>query len=61
MARTPETPSYYKLIEDNPTVPKADATLGPADEPKTPKPFADLSKPEDFPDDVRAVIDSAPK
>jgi hypothetical protein len=62
MARKPEPPpSYYKLIEDDPTVPKADATLGPPEKVFEPKPFADFSKPEDFPADVRAIIESAPK
>jgi hypothetical protein len=65
MARKPEAPapppSYYKLIDDDPTVPKPDAVIGPPEEVGEPKPFADLSKPEDFPDDVRAVIESAPK
>lgn len=64
MARKPEnpsTPNIYRLIEDDPTVPKSDFELGPPPEPTgEPKPMADLSKPDNFPDDVRAVIDSAP-
>jgi hypothetical protein len=64
MARKPEdppSPSIYKLIEDDPTVPKSDFELGPPrDERAEPKPMADLSNPEEFPDDVRAVVDSAP-
>jgi hypothetical protein len=62
MARKPEdapTPSYYKLIEDDRTVPKADGTVGPPEELGEPEPMVDLSKPEDFPDDVQDVIDSA--
>jgi hypothetical protein len=62
MAQKPGLPpSYYKLIEDDPTVPKADATLGPPEPVSEPKRFADFSKPEDFPEDVRAIIESAPK
>jgi hypothetical protein len=64
MARKPEAPethSYYKLIEEDPTVPKSDVVIGPPEEAIPPKPMADLSKPEDFPEDVQAIIASAPK
>jgi hypothetical protein len=65
MARKPDAPeappSFYKLIDDDPTVPKAGAVIGRPEEPVESKPMADLSKPEDFPEEVRAVIESAPK
>jgi hypothetical protein len=63
MARKPEstpTPSFTKPFEDDPTIPNADATLGTPEDLGEPKPMADLSDPDNFPEDVRAVIEAAP-
>lgn len=63
MARKPNippAPNYYGLIDNDPTVPSADATLGFPEEVVEPKPFADFSKPEDFPGEIRNIIAAAP-
>jgi hypothetical protein len=66
MARTPEAPitlDYSKLIDESPIVPKSDFEVGAPEElgePAESEPMADLSKPDTLPDEVRAVIDSAP-
>ena len=65
MARKPRggevPPNYYKALEEDPTIPKPDIRVGPQEDQEPSKPMADLSKPEDFPPDVQAIIESAPK
>jgi hypothetical protein len=59
MARTPENqPDYYDTFDNDPSVPDADATIGPPEEPVEPEAFADLSKPDEFDDDVRAIVEA---
>jgi hypothetical protein len=52
---------YLYLIER--TMPKPDGGIGDDAQPSRlvkVEPMADLSKPEDFPEEVRAIIESAP-
>ena len=60
MARKHEEPtSLYQLFEEDPTLPKPDARIGPPPaEPVDPGPFPDLSMVEKLPEDVRAIVDA---
>lgn len=46
-------------VTQDPTIPRADVLIGEPLRHVEVKPMADLSKPEDFPEEVQAIIDSA--
>ena len=48
-------------VTQDPTIPRADGFFGAPLRRGEIKPMADFSKPEDFPDEVQAIIESAPK
>jgi len=50
-------PNWWVTLD--PTIPAADAIIGLPLEHTEPKPFANLSKPEDFPEEVQAIIDAS--